>query len=83
MATPKKKEWAPCCDAMSRNFEATSHGKGIRLVIIFNMKTGVERYAFIHKLSAKEKGSFLNFCPWCGLKFDCGSIPEPRPRKKK
>ena len=35
-----------------------------------NRKTGaVSRRLFVHKLSAKDNGLVLNFCPWCGFDF--------------
>ncbi len=76
-----KKEWKPCCDTMANNFEPSSYGTGIRLVMIINLTTGKERNAFIHKRSRKEKGYFLNYCPWCGLKLENGSIPAKKKAK--
>jgi len=57
------------CGAMKRSFEAAS-GVGLRLVMLFNMKTGKERHAFIYKKDRKSTPIFLNYCPWCGAWLD-------------
>jgi len=51
---------------------ATGRYKGLQHVHLTNMKTGVSRYAgIIYRKHATDKGTMLNFCPWCGesIKF--------------
>lgn len=62
----KKLEW---CDAMAKSFQVAS-GVGLRLVMLFNTKTGKERHAFVYKRDRKSVPIFLNHCPWCGAFLD-------------
>ncbi len=62
-------EGATICQTLADRFEPTRHGKGIRSILLMNMKTGAERTLFIYKTDMKDKGVILNYCPWCGGKL--------------
>lgn len=44
-------------------------GKGLKEYILTDINTGLKRWAFIaFHSSAKDRGTVINFCPWCGEK---------------
>ncbi len=58
------------CDSLNDRMEAGSFGKGLRLCMVINMKTGKERNLVSYRTGdRKDNGLILNFCPWCGGKL--------------
>lgn len=46
------------------------HKKGLATISIFNMKTGNDKFIGVaYKKDANDRGSMLNYCPWCGKKI--------------
>lgn len=44
--------------------------KGLQHLHSFNVKTGKSRYiGIVYRKTANDKGTMLNFCPWCGEKI--------------
>ena len=44
--------------------------KGLQHVYFTDLKTEKRRYGgVIYRESAKDEGTLLNFCPWCGEKI--------------
>jgi hypothetical protein len=50
---------------------ANAHNKGFTQVTTFHMKTGVYRNIGVaYKKSGSDRGSMINFCPWCGKNIE-------------
>lgn len=44
-----------------------NHGKGLTVVLVFNMRTGGSRVAGVmYKTKEADRGLVLHYCPWCG-----------------
>lgn len=53
--------------ALMRSMLSEPNRKGIAAVQVANLTTGKVRIAGVaYKRSEKDRGLFLNFCPWCG-----------------
>jgi len=49
---------------------AAGRYKGLQHVHLTNFKTGKTRYGgIIYRKTANDKGTMLNYCPWCGAKI--------------
>lgn len=61
------------CDSLDSKLSddsPNSHKKGFTAISIFNMKTGNYRFIGVaYKPDAKDRGSMLNYCSWCGKKI--------------
>lgn len=73
MAEPKKrlkcKKRGPWCFVMDSQIhnDGNSTRAGLSEVIITNFASGKTFTAgILHRKKASAKGTFLNFCPWCG-----------------
>jgi len=55
---------------------ANEHKKGLVCVVIFNMKTGNDKFIGVaYKEDANDNGVMLNYCPWCGKNIlNCDAI---------
>ncbi len=49
---------------------ANAHNKGFVQINIWNPKNGYNRCIGVaYKKDANDRGSMLNYCPWCGKKI--------------
>lgn len=56
------------CNAMAERLEpeANAHRKGLTVVFVCNMRTGIGRVVGVaFKSKANDPGMMLNVCPWC------------------
>lgn len=57
------------CTALSDRLQ--NRGKGLNRLDYINMKTGEDsRTVVCYKQDSQDRGLCINFCPWCGFKFD-------------
>jgi hypothetical protein len=57
------------CETLTETFTQPNR-KGINLVRSFNFKTGRIRFIGVaFKKTERDKGMFMNFCPFCGGKI--------------
>ena len=62
VAKCSEKQW---CSTMSERISDKRHG--FENVNLLNLKTGIMRNIGLrYRLSGKDRGLMLNFCPWCG-----------------
>lgn len=56
------------CDRLeSRLNPEANHGKGLTQLTVTKLTTGKQtKLGVFHKLSEKDRGLMLTFCPWCG-----------------
>lgn len=51
--------------------------KGINPVVVTKLSTGRSRVAGVaFKQTNQDRGVMLNFCPFCGTRFDADVIPQ-------
>lgn len=57
------------CETLE-NRMGEEHQKGLTTLSTINFKTGhIERVFAVYKMTARDRGLVLNFCPWCGEKL--------------
>lgn len=55
------------CAGMKKYVQRGGNPKGLRLVVLFSLRTGNSRVGWVsYHGSAKDEGVVLNVCPFCG-----------------
>lgn len=63
------------CETMEARLNP-SPGKGLRAVIVIDAKTMKERFIGVaYHTSKNDRGTLLNFCPWCGGSYSVDLHP--------
>lgn len=58
------------CDRLLERSHGNPPARGLNILTYIHMPSGkVTTRIAVHKLSAKDRGLVLNFCPWCGFDF--------------
>jgi len=67
-----------CYSLEEKTQDGNARNKGFNTISLFDMKTG--EYNFIgvaYKKDSKDRGSRVNYCPWCGKYIlNCGKENE-------
>ena len=58
--------------------------RGMICLQLMNRNTGTRPYSSTPCYFSKERpeGTWLNYCPWCGVKYDWGIPLEPAKKKR-
>jgi hypothetical protein len=66
-----KKGWCSPLDTMATDLNER-RGGGLCEAVMLNFKDEGRVYKMMYRRSAKDRGLFLNFCPWCGANIENG-----------
>lgn len=57
------------CDFLDTRLEGRGK-KGLVQIPLMNIKTGAIKSWLVYKMTPKDNGLLINYCPFCGFKYE-------------